>query len=232
MLAALGVVLTRDNGTIALQGPQELTARDWRIPADPSAATFFVVAALLVPGSDLLLSNVSLNPTRTAAFDVLRAMGGDIAIDETGEDGGEPFGNVRARASELKGVSVDPSVVPALIDEIPILAIAATQAEGQTSFAGAAELRVKESDRIDALTTALRILNVQVEALPDGLLIEGPATLGEGDVDARGDHRIAMSLAVAALIARTDIRIRGWSSVETSFPGFIETLGKARGLRR
>jgi 3-phosphoshikimate 1-carboxyvinyltransferase len=232
MLSALGVVLTRSNATVTLEGPQELAARDWRIPSDPSAAMFFIVAALLVPGSDLLLSNVSLNPTRTGAFKVLRAMGGDIEIEEKGEDGGEPFGDVRARASELQGVAVDPAVVPALIDEIPILAIAATQAEGETSFTGAEELRVKESDRIDTLATALRTLDVQVEALPDGLRIEGPATLGEGDVDARDDHRIAMSLAVAALIARTDIRIRGWSSVDTSFPGFIETLGRARGMRR
>jgi 3-phosphoshikimate 1-carboxyvinyltransferase len=232
MLAALGVHLRRDGLTVALDGPQELPARDWRVPADPSAAMFFVVAAVLVPGSDLLLSNLSLNPTRTAAFGVLRDMGADIEIETTGEDGGEPYGNVHVCASELKGVTVDPSLVPALIDEIPILAIAATQADGETSFSGASELRVKESDRIDALATALRTLGVELEVRADGMTIEGPTTLGEGDVDARGDHRIAMSLAVAALIARTDIRIRGWSSVDTSFPGFIETLGRARGLRR
>jgi 3-phosphoshikimate 1-carboxyvinyltransferase len=232
MLRALGVKVEASDGTVAVTGPTEIPTRDWTVPADPSAAMFFVVAALLVPGSDLTLRGVSLNPTRTAALDVLREMGGKIHEEPTGDEGGEPVGDIRIEASRLSGVRVDPRAIPALIDEIPILAVAATQAEGTTTFTGAEELRLKESDRIATMAEGLAALGTDITALPDGLEIKGPVTLGEGDIDAQGDHRIAMSFAVAALIARTDIRIRGWSSVDTSFPGFIETLSRARGLRR
>ena len=232
MLRSLGVDIETSGLTVSVRGGQDLPALDWSVPADPSAAMFFVVAALLVPGSDLTLSNVSLNPTRTAALEVLRDMGGQIEQTPTGDAGGEPVGDIRIQASRLKGVAVDPRIVPGLIDEIPILAVAASQAEGTTTITGASELRLKESDRIATMTDGLSALGTKIDALPDGLEITGPATLGEGDIDARGDHRIAMSFAVAALIARTDIRIRGWSSVDTSFPGFIETLGRARGMRR
>ena len=232
MLAALGVPLRREGRKVSLDGPLELPAADWSVPADPSAAMFFVVAALLVPGSDLTLENVSLNPTRIGALDVLRSMGARITTEVTSEAGGEPVGTIRTEASELKGVTVDPAVVPSLIDEVPILAVAASQAEGTTVITGAEELRVKESDRIVSMAEGLRALGARVEALPDGLEIDGPVELGEGDIDSHGDHRVAMSFAVAALIARTDVRIRGWRSVETSFPRFVETLSAARGLRR
>jgi 3-phosphoshikimate 1-carboxyvinyltransferase len=166
------------------------------------------------------------------ALDALRAMGGDIEITPRGEAGGEPFGDVRAAESSLRGIEIEPELVPGLIDELPILAVAASQAEGTTKVSGAGELRVKESDRIATMVAGLRALDVQIGEAPDGFQITGPAKLGEADIDSHGDHRVAMSFAVAALIARTDIRIRGWSSVDTSFPGFIETLGRARGMRR
>jgi 3-phosphoshikimate 1-carboxyvinyltransferase len=159
-------------------------------------------------------------------------MGADIEVTQTGESGGEPSGDIRVQESALHGVDIASEKIPTLIDEIPILAVAASQAEGATRVTGAAELRVKESDRIATMATGLRALGVDIEESPDGFTIDGPATLGEGDIDAHGDHRIAMSFAVAALIARTDIKIRGWSSVETSFPRFIETLAQARGMRR
>lgn len=233
MLRSLGVeVGGRDELTVSVHGPQEIPTGDWAVPADPSAAMFFVVAALLVPGSDLTLSNVSLNPTRIAALNVLREMGAKVEVTPVGEAGGEPFGDIRACDSSLKGVRVDPETIPALIDELPILAVAASQAEGTTTVSGAAELRVKESDRIATMIGGLTALGVAAEEVSDGFTIAGPTTLGEADIDAHGDHRVAMSFAVAALIARTDIRIRGWSSVETSFPGFIQTLARARGMRR
>lgn len=232
MLDALGAGLERRELSVSVTGPTELAARDWRVPADPSAAAFFIVAALLVPGSELVLTNVSLNPTRVGALDVLRAMGGKIETEITSEEGGEPVGTITTLGSELHGVAVDEAAVPTLIDEIPILAVAATQAEGVTSIAGAEELRLKESDRIETIAQGLRRLGANVETTWDGLVIEGPTKLGEGDIDAHADHRVAMSFAIAALVARTDIRIRGWSSVETSFPDFIQTLGRARGLRR
>ena len=232
MLRSLGVDIATKDLTVSVRGPQELPAGDWTVPADPSAAMFFVVAALLVPGSDLTLNNVSLNPTRVAALDVLRAMGADIEIAQTAESGGEPIGDITARDSSLKGIEVDPRSIPWIIDEIPILAVAASQAEGTTTFSGAGELRLKESDRIATMATGLRTLGVEVSEAPDGFTIAGPTSLGEGDIDSQGDHRVAMSFAIAALIARTDIKIRGWSSVDTSFPGFIQTLARARGMRR
>ena len=232
MLRSLGVEISTSGSTVSVRGPQELPAGNWTVPADPSAALFFVVAALLVPGSDLTLSNVSLNPTRTGALDALRAMGADIEVVQTAEVGGEAIGDITARESSLKGVQLDPHTVPSLIDEIPILAIAASQAEGATTISGAEELRHKESDRIATMVGGLRTLGADIEEAPDGFTITGPTALGEGDIDSHGDHRVAMSFAIAALIARTDIRIRGWSSVDTSFPSFIETLARARGMRR
>jgi 3-phosphoshikimate 1-carboxyvinyltransferase len=190
---------------------------------------FFVVAACLVPGSDLTIAGVGLNPTRTGLLDVLGQMGADIETEVELESGGEPVGTIRVRYSGLRGVTVDPGAVPAVLDEVPILAIAASQADGETVIGGAAELRVKESDRIAAMVEGLRALGADAEELPDGLVVRGPAGLVGGDVDARGDHRVAMSFAVAGLVAEGNVRVEGWSSVETSFPDFLDVLGRAQG---
>jgi 3-phosphoshikimate 1-carboxyvinyltransferase len=229
MLAASGVDVVTTGRTVAVAGGQSPATLDRRVPGDISAAAFFVVAATLVEGSDITIEGVGLNPTRTGFIDVLRAMGADIEVHADGASGGEPYGSVRVRHASLHGVDVDPAGVATLIDEIPVLAIAASQAEGITTIRGAAELRVKESDRISALAGGLQSLGVEVEELRDGLVIEGPARLAGGRVDSFGDHRVAMSFAVAGLLAEDRVVIEGWSSVDTSFPGFLDVLGRAQG---
>jgi 3-phosphoshikimate 1-carboxyvinyltransferase len=192
---------------------------------------FLVVAGLIVPGSELTIAGVGLNPTRTGALAVLRSMGGRIDQRLEGEVGGEPIGSVSVRSSELHGVEVDPNDMPGLIDEVPAIAVAASAADGDTVISGAAELRVKESDRIKAMAESLSALSVDVSELPDGLIIRGRHSIGGGRVDARGDHRIAMAAAVAALVATGPVEIDGWDSVYTSFPEFVEILGSAQARR-
>jgi 3-phosphoshikimate 1-carboxyvinyltransferase len=196
-----------------------------------SSALFLVAAALVVEGSDLEIKDVGLNPTRTGALEILRGMGARLEWDATDESGGEPRGTIRARYSKLVGTTVDPALVPRAIDEFPILAVVASQADGATRITGAGELRVKESDRIRTTATGLTALGVRVETLDDGMVVHGPSDLVRGEVDAEGDHRIALAFAVAGLIAGGDVRVKGWSSVETSFPEFLDVLGKARGRR-
>jgi 3-phosphoshikimate 1-carboxyvinyltransferase len=228
MLAAAGVVVDRDGSSVAVAGGQEPSACDRAVPGDPSSAAFLLAAASLVPGSDVAIEAVGVNPTRTGAIEVLREMGADIALEDEDEAGGEPVATLRARASRLVGVEVGAEVVPRLIDEIPVLAVVATQAHGRTRFTGASELRVKESDRIDTVVTGLRRLGARAEARADGLEVSGPTRLHGGVVDARGDHRIALAFAVAALAAGVEVRIRGWGSVGTSFPGWDEVVAALR----
>jgi 3-phosphoshikimate 1-carboxyvinyltransferase len=228
MLAAAGVPLEHTGLRVTVAGGSEVAPADWKVPADISAAMFFVVAALILPGSDLTLAGVGLNPTRSAALDVLRRMGARIEIEMESEESGEPRGNLRVVHSELGGTEVAPDEIPGLIDEIPALAIAATQARGATVFRGASELRVKESDRIAALAAGLTSVGATVEEVSDGLIVEGRSNLTGGEVESYGDHRIAMAFAVAGLAASERVRVRGWSCVETSFPGFLEALDGAR----
>ena len=228
MLAASGVAVVRDGLSVAVEGGAEVEPLHWRVPGDPSAAMFLLVAAALVPGSDLVIEGIALNPTRTAGIEILRRMGADLAFEPTGEANGEPVGDVRVRTSPLQGISIGPAEVPALIDEIPALAIAAARADGETVITGASELRVKESDRIAATTRGLRILGADAEELPDGLVVRGPSAFGGGTVESYGDHRIAMAFAVAGLVATEVVTVREWSCVETSFPGFLETIERAQ----
>jgi 3-phosphoshikimate 1-carboxyvinyltransferase len=228
MLAWAGVALERDGHSVAVAGGQEVRAGDRGVPGDPSSAAFLLAAATLVEGSEVVIEAVGVNPTRTGALEVLRAMGADIAIGDEVDEGGEPVATVSARAARLRGVEVGGEIVPRLIDEIPVLAVVATQARGTTRFGDAGELRVKESDRIDALVTGLRRLGARVEALPDGLEVTGPSSLHGGVVDARGDHRVALAFAVAGLATGIDLRIKGWRSVGTSFPGWDETVAALR----
>ncbi|HYP23699.1 MAG TPA: 3-phosphoshikimate 1-carboxyvinyltransferase, partial [Actinomycetota bacterium] len=229
MLAAAGVEVARDGTTCSVEGGSQPGPRAWEVPGDTSSALYLIVAALLVSGSELTVTDVLLNPTRTAALDVLIRMGADLTVEETTESGGEPRGDVTARTSDLTATDVEPREVPGLIDELPLLAIAASQAEGKTTVSGAAELRVKESDRIAAMTAGLRALGAEAEERPDGMVIEGPARLTGGAVDSFGDHRIAMSFAIAGLLSAEGVRVSRWSCVDTSFPGFLDVLGRAQG---
>ena len=232
MLTAAGVPVARDGLRIALEGPAEPAASHRVVPGDLSSAMFLIAAALMVPGSDLTIEGVGLNPTRTAALDVLRDMGATLEVVPGDEAGGEPVGTVRACYSELKGVELDPDSVPGLIDEIPALSVIASQAEGTTVIRGAGELRVKESDRIESMAAGLRTLGVAVETLPDGLVITGPTPLTGGAVDSQHDHRVAMAFACAGLVASENVRVEGWSAVNTSFPEFLDLVGQAQAARR
>lgn len=228
MLAAAGVSVAREDNAVTVSGGSFPVARDWLVPGDTSSAAFLIAGALLLEGSDLVVDKVGLNPTRTGVLEVLRRMGGRIETTVESEDGGEPSGSLRVRASQLHATDVGQDEVPTLIDELPVLAVVATQAEGESRFSGAEELRVKESDRIDSIVTALGALGADVEALPDGMIVRGPTPLDGAEVDARNDHRVALALAVAGFIARGSVRILGWSAVGTSFPEFLDVLAEAR----
>jgi 3-phosphoshikimate 1-carboxyvinyltransferase len=228
MLASAGVKLETAPGRVSLPGGQAPAPMRWDVPGDPSSAAFLIVAALLLEGSELTVSEVSLNPTRTAYLDVLARMGADIEVESTHEACGEPVGDITVRSSQLEAVEISGPDIPQLIDEIPVLAVAATAAEGTTVIRDAAELRVKESDRADAMARGLRALGAEVDATSDGLTINGGHELKGAVVDSRNDHRVALALAVAGLGAEGNVRIKGWSCVNTSFPEFLDVLGEAR----
>jgi 3-phosphoshikimate 1-carboxyvinyltransferase len=196
------------------------------IPADFSSAAFFIVAALLVSQSELRIERVGVNPTRTGLLDVLRAMGADIALESEHEQGNEPVADVVIRASNLRGVEVGGDTVVRMIDEFPILAVAATQAHGETIVRDAAELRVKESDRIATVVAELRALGARIEPQPDGFVVEGPTPLRGAVVDSHGDHRLAMALAVAGLMAEGEVVVKNVECIDDSFPGFAELMCK------
>jgi len=227
MLAAMGAELAIDGNVIRLLNPGEaLAPLDMSVPGDFSSAAFLVVAALVVPRSEVRLSAVGLNPTRSGLLDMLRRMEGDVAILGLGEESGEPVGGLRVRASGLSGTVVEGDEVVRAIDEFPVLAVAATQAAGTTEVCDAAELRVKEVDRIGLLAGELRKLGAQIEEKPDGFIIEGPARLKGARVDSHGDHRLGMALAVAGLVAEGETVVEGAEAIDDSFPGFAGTLAK------
>ncbi|HEV7613603.1 MAG TPA: 3-phosphoshikimate 1-carboxyvinyltransferase [Steroidobacteraceae bacterium] len=231
MLESCGVRLEIDGLRTTLHPPERLANQQLNVPGDFSSAAFFIVAGLLgAAGGGLLIQNVGLNPTRTGLLDVLRAMGGNIEILHPRESGAEPVADLLVRASALRGVQVPVELVPLAIDEFPVLFIAAACATGETVVTGAEELRVKESDRIAAMSAGLRSLGVAHSVLPDGMRIEGrgdgPAFSG-GEVESFGDHRIAMAFAIASLRAKGVISIRDVANVATSFPGFV---GLARSI--
>ena len=214
---------------IRLTGQPELRQQAITVPGDPSSAAFFVVAALIVPGSDLVVENVGLNPTRAALFDVLRQMGGQIDEVNPREVGGEPVADLHVRASSLHGITVDPAVVPAMVDEFPVLFVAAALAEGRTITTGLEELRVKESDRIAAMHAALTLAGARVTETADGLIIDGsggrllPGT-GTAAITTHLDHRIAMAMAVAGLASEIGVTVDDTRPIATSFPVFERLL--------
>ena len=226
MLAGFGWPVRRDAGAVSLAGGGCLRGTEVAVPADFSSAAFLLVAATLVPGSELLLPAVGLNPRRTGLLEALRLMGADITVENPRRDGLEPLGDLRVRHAPLRGIAVPEALVPDMIDEFPVLFVAAALAGGETRLAGAAELRVKESDRIAVMADGLRRLGVAVEERPDGALIRGTGgkPLPGGEVESHGDHRIAMAFAVAAQLARDPIRIRDVANVATSFPGFDDLV--------
>ena len=228
--AKLTVEETRAGRVIELHGEAELQPQTITVPGDPSSAAFPIVAALLVPGSHVTITNVGLNPTRAALFDVLRAMGGDITFENRRDVGGEPVADLVVRASSLTGIEVDPTVAPSMIDEFPVLFVAAALAKGRTVTRGLEELRVKESDRITTMAEGLRAIGATVEETEDGLIIDGTGgdlLPGGGTVAAKLDHRIAMSFVVAGLVSRDAVTIDDMAPVATSFPTFTTLL---RGL--
>jgi 3-phosphoshikimate 1-carboxyvinyltransferase len=221
MLAAFGWPIAFEPGRARLAGGHTLRATDVDVPADFSSAAFFLVAASIVPGSELCLPAVGLNPRRTGLLQALRLMGADIVVEHPRESGGEPVGDLVVRHAPLHGVELPEALVPDMIDEFPVLFIAAAVASGRTVIRGAAELRVKESDRIATMATGLRTLGVSIEETPDGAIIHG-GRVGAGAVESHLDHRIAMSFAVAGLVASGPVRVNDCRHVATSFPGFLE----------
>ena len=225
MLRFFGAAVTEDGLQVSVRGKQTLKARGAvEIPADISSAAFFMVAACTVPGSDLLIRNVGVNPTRTGIIDVLVSMGADISVLSPREQAGEPVADIRVRYRQLHATSVQGDLIPRSIDEIPVIAVAAATASGTTFIKDAAELRVKESDRIATIASELRKMGAVVRELPDGLEITGRERLSGATCESHGDHRIAMSLAVAGLTATGQTVIRDAEWIETSFPGFGRML--------
>ncbi len=232
--AELSVEEVDGERVIEIRGEATLAPQTIEVPGDPSSAAFFVVAALLTEGSDLIVENVGLNPTRAALLSVLRQMGGSIEELNRRDVGGEPVADLRVRHSALTGIDVDPAVAPSMIDEFPVLFVAAALAKGTTRTSGLDELRVKESDRLSAMAEALTLAGARVEEAEDGLTIHGtggeplPGTAKDCAVTTHLDHRIAMSMAVAGLASRDGVLVDDTSPIATSFPAFNQLLEEAR----
>ncbi|MBP2642909.1 MAG: aroA1 [Firmicutes bacterium] len=224
MLSTFGVTLECNHLTIKLTPPTKFTAPPGiRVPGDISSAAFWMVAATIIPGSKVLLENVGVNPTRTGIIDVLLAMGANITVTNQRMEGEEPVADLLVEEAELTGVTLDAEIIPRLIDEIPILAVAALFAKGKTVIRGAEELRVKESDRLKTITLELAKLGAQITETPDGLMIDGPQDLKRGICQAHDDHRIAMSLAIAGM-AGDGVEINGAECVAISYPHFFSEI--------
>jgi 3-phosphoshikimate 1-carboxyvinyltransferase len=223
MLRSMGVVVNQGETQIMLNGGQILTGTDIEVPADLSSAAFVILAATIAADARVTIPGVGVNPTRTGVIDILIDMGADITIENVRLFGEEPVADIVVRSARLKGIAVNPAKVSLAIDEFPVLFVAAACADGKTTFTGIGELRVKESDRIAAMAAGLRALSVPVEESDDGAVIHGGKLYG-GTVHSHGDHRIAMSFAVAGTIAEWAVRIQDTASVATSFPGFNACL--------
>ncbi|MDJ0751016.1 MAG: 3-phosphoshikimate 1-carboxyvinyltransferase [Woeseiaceae bacterium] len=223
MLRHLGCEVRTLDGTISIGDEPLLTGRPIDVPTDLSSATFIILGTLLSEHADILIEKVGVNPTRTGAIDILQAMGADLSMENPRLLGEEPVADLRVRSSRLYGCDVDPALVSLAIDEFPALFVAAAAAEGTTRFTGIGELRVKESDRIAAMAEGMRLLGIRVDESPDGAVVHGGRFTG-GDVNCFDDHRVAMSLVMAATIAEDEVRIRDVANVDTSFPGFRECV--------
>jgi len=230
MLRYFGASVESFSGGVRLKGGGQLFGRDIAVPGDISSAAFFMVAALIVPNSELLIRGVGVNPTRTGVIDILQAMGGDLELLNPREESGEPVADLRIRSSRLKAMEISGELVPRAIDEFPAICVAASLAEGTTVVTGASELRVKETDRIAAMAVNLRLAGVEVEETPDGMRITGQARLKGCAADSFGDHRIAMSMLVAGLSAEGETSVSDVECIATSFPGFLELLQRVAAI--
>ncbi|GIN38180.1 3-phosphoshikimate 1-carboxyvinyltransferase [Heyndrickxia oleronia] len=224
MIKQFGGSLTINENTIKISGKQKLVASDIQVPGDISSAAFFMVAAVIVNESKVILENVGLNPTRTGIIEVLQKMGASIEVKENTLSNFEPSGTVTVKTSNLQGIEIGGELIPRLIDELPIIALLATQASGKTVIKNAEELKVKETNRIDAVVKELSILGAKIEATEDGMIIYGKTPLKGGKVKSYGDHRIGMMLSIAALICQEDVYIEGAEAVSVSYPNFFEHL--------
>lgn len=220
MLDYLGANIQTEGTKVSIQ-KSELTPKSLHIAGDISSAAFFMAAALIVPSSDIIIKNVGLNPTRTGILDVFKAMGGDIEILDERTICGELVGDLRVKTSELKGTTIEGGMIPRLIDELPVIAVVATQAKGKTIVKDAEDLRAKESDRIAVMARELAKMSIEMQETPDGFIIEGKQTLkGSATIDTYHDHRIAMSMYIAGMVADSNIEVREFDWVDISFPEF------------
>jgi 3-phosphoshikimate 1-carboxyvinyltransferase len=225
-LRQFGVKVERHDATLRIPGQSHLRAQDLTVPGDISSAAFFLVAGLLVPGSELIFQNIGLNRTRTAIIDFLRMIGGEISTLSCESRNGEPAGSLRVTAGPLRGGEIPPEMIPGLIDELPVLAVLGTQTENGLTFRGAQELRVKESDRLAAVADNLRRMGARVEEFPDGLSVAGRQRLTGAEIASYGDHRIAMAFSIAGLVAEGTTTIGDSDCVRISFPSFFETIAR------
>lgn len=224
MLSSMGASISRADNAVTIQPTSDLQPLDVTVPGDFSSAAFLIMAGLIVPDSDLTVTGVNLNTTRTGLLDVLAEMGGDITVTETGLEAGEPVGDIRVKTSELQGIEIGGEVVVRMIDEFPVLMVAALCASGETVVRDAKELRVKETDRIAVMAQELRKMGAEIEEREDGFKIVGKQQLNGATVDGHDDHRIAMSLTIAGLIADGETNVLDAACTGDSFPGFAETL--------
>lgn len=224
MIGHFGGEIEVDGTTIKVKGPQSLQAADVHVPGDISSAAFFLVAGAVVPNSVITLRKVGLNPTRTGIIDVMLAMGADLQVINEELDAFEPVADIVIKTSSLKGITIEGEIIPRLIDEIPIIALLATQAEGMTVIKDAEELKVKETNRIDTVVDELTKLGAHIEATADGMIIYGRSKLSGGRVSSHGDHRIGMMLAVAALLCEEETVLEDSEAISVSYPNFFEHL--------
>ncbi|MFC0559893.1 3-phosphoshikimate 1-carboxyvinyltransferase [Halalkalibacter alkalisediminis] len=227
MLEAYGVEVKRDGLTVSVEGGQTLKAQHIVVPGDISSAAFFLVAGAIVPNSEITLTNVGMNPTRSGIIDVLQQMGANLSIQNERMAGGEPIADITISTSDLTGIEIGGDLIPRLIDEIPVIAVLASQAKGRTIIRDAEELKVKETNRIDTVVSELKKLGANIEATEDGMVIEGRSSLNGATVSSYGDHRIGMAMAIAGLIASEEVKIERSEAIAVSYPSFfnhIETL--------
>ncbi|RHW39310.1 3-phosphoshikimate 1-carboxyvinyltransferase [Lysinibacillus yapensis] len=222
MLKQFGATIDVEGGVISFEGGQQLQATHVNVPGDISSAAFFLVAGAIVPNSDITMKNVGVNPTRSGIIEVLEKMGANLSVVIEDENAAEPTATINIRTSDLKAATIEGDIIPRLIDEIPVIALLATQADGTTVIRNAEELKVKETDRITAVVNELQKLGANIEATDDGMIIHGPSRLHGGNLQSYGDHRIGMMAAVAALIASSPIEIDDADCISVSYPTFFE----------
>lgn len=230
MLQAFGVQVIRDGLTVSVEGGQTLKGRTIQVPGDISSAAFLIAAVMMVPGSSLLIENVGINPSRTGIIDVVKAMGGSLELVNERVVNEEPVADLLVKHSELHGIEIGGDIIPRLIDEIPVIAVMATQAAGRTVIRDAEELKVKETDRIATVVSQLSKFGAKVTPTDDGMIIEGKTELSGAVIDSMGDHRIGMAMAVAGLAATGETGIENEEAIDVSFPGFaalLETISRS-----